>query len=161
MAALDIAFLLVLAASVLLGIWRGLVYEVLSVAGWVAAFFLAQWYAGAAAQLLPLTDTAEPLRYGIGFVLVFVVTVFAAGLLSWLIKQGVESVGLRPVDRALGAGFGLLRGVVLLLAAALLVNMTPLKNNEAWRSAQGTVWLEAGLKSLKGVMPGQFAQYFP
>ncbi|HEX5806024.1 MAG TPA: CvpA family protein [Macromonas sp.] len=161
MAALDIVFLLVLAASVLLGVWRGLVYEVLSVAGWVAAFFLAQWYAGVAADWVPLTDTAEPIRYGVGFVLVFVAVVFAAGLLSWLIKQGIESVGLRPVDRALGAGFGLLRGVVLLLALALVVNMTPLKNNEAWRTAQGTVWLDAGLHALKGVMPEKLAQYFP
>ena len=35
----------ILAASMLLGVWRGLVYEVLSVIGWIAAFVLAQWFA--------------------------------------------------------------------------------------------------------------------
>jgi hypothetical protein len=44
--------LIVLLASVLIGVWRGLVFEVLSVAGWVAAFFLAQWYADEAAAWL-------------------------------------------------------------------------------------------------------------
>ena len=29
----------------LLGLWRGLVFEVLSLLGWVAAFLLAQWLA--------------------------------------------------------------------------------------------------------------------
>ena len=48
------------------------------------------------------------------FAVVFMATVFAAGLLSWLIKKLVETVGLRPVDRTLGGVFGLARGLVLL-----------------------------------------------
>ncbi|TXJ07919.1 MAG: CvpA family protein, partial [Alicycliphilus sp.] len=39
MAALDWVFLTVLAASLLIGAWRGLVFELLSLAGWVVAFF--------------------------------------------------------------------------------------------------------------------------
>ena len=45
MATLDWVFLGVLAISLLLGALRGLVYEVLSVLGWIAAFLLAQWLA--------------------------------------------------------------------------------------------------------------------
>ena len=45
MAALDWIFAAVLLASMLIGAWRGLVFEVLSVLGWVAAFFAAQWFA--------------------------------------------------------------------------------------------------------------------
>ena len=161
MAVVDIFLLLVLLISVVIGLWRGLVYEVLSVAGWVAAFFLAQWYAGAAAARLPLGETAEPLRHAAGFVVVFIVTVFAAGLLAWLVKKAVESVGLRPIDRVLGAAFGLLRGLVLLLALALVVHMTPLKQQEGWKASSGACGLEAGLRLLKGAMPEPFAQYFP
>jgi membrane protein required for colicin V production len=39
--------------SLLVGLWRGLVFEVLSLVGWVAAFFLAQWLAVTVAVLLP------------------------------------------------------------------------------------------------------------
>ena len=67
------------------------------------------------------------MRYAAGFVVVFIAVVFAGGLLAWLIKKLVEAVGLRPVDRALGAVFGLVRGAVLLLALAVVVNMTPLQ----------------------------------
>ena len=161
MAAVDIFLLLVLLASVFIGVWRGLVFEVLSVAGWVAAFFLAQWYADEAAALLPLGNTAEPLRYAAGFAVVFVGVAFASGLLAWLIKKGIESAGLRPVDRTLGAAFGLLRGVVILLAVALVVNMTPLKDNNDWRASVGAAWLEAGLHAVKGTMPDNLAPYFP
>ena len=47
-ATVDLLLLLVLLISVVIGAWRGLLYEVLSVIGWVAAFVLAQWWAVAA-----------------------------------------------------------------------------------------------------------------
>lgn len=161
MSSVDILMLVVLAASLVLGIWRGLVFEVLSVVGWVAAFFVAQWYAAEAAARLPLGETAEPLRYAAGFVVVFVATAFVAAFLTWLVKKGIEKVGLRPVDRTLGGAFGLLRGLVILLAVALLVNMTPIKDEEAWRQSTGAGWLNGGLHSLKGLVPDSIAQYFP
>lgn len=46
MALLDWGLLAVLALSMLLGAWRGLVFEVLSLAGWVLAFVVARWFAG-------------------------------------------------------------------------------------------------------------------
>ena len=45
MAALDWIFMALLLASMLIGAWRGLVFEVLSVLGWLAAFVVAQWFA--------------------------------------------------------------------------------------------------------------------
>jgi membrane protein required for colicin V production len=161
MAVVDLVLLLILLASVVLGIWRGLVFEVLSVAGWVCAFFVAQWYAEAVAAWLPLQNMAEPLRYAAGFAVVFVGVAFAAALVAWLIKKSIEKVGLRPVDRALGAVFGLLRGAVLLLALALVVNMTPWKDSPAWRSAVASDVLDAGLHLFKGAMPESLAQFFP
>ena len=49
----DWILLAVLMASMLVGLWRGLVYEVLSLAGWLAAFILAQWLAADAVAFLP------------------------------------------------------------------------------------------------------------
>ena len=98
MAAVDLILLLLLLASVLLGLWRGLVYELLSIAGWVAAFLLAQTFAAWAGERLPLKDFTEPLRYAAGFIAVFVAAAFGAGLLSWLMGHLVDSVGLGPVE---------------------------------------------------------------
>ncbi|WP_298931445.1 CvpA family protein [uncultured Ramlibacter sp.] len=161
MAALDWVFVAVLLASLLLGAWRGLVYEVMSVLGWIAAFVLAQWFAPAMASWLPMGGAAEPLRYAAGFVVVFIATVFAAGLLAWLAKKMIEAVGLRPVDRMLGAAFGLVRGGVLVLAAAVVVHMTALKDEPWWKESAGAVVAQAALKGLKPVLPERFGQYLP
>ncbi len=114
MAALDWILLALLFASTLLGAWRGLVFEVLSVLGWLAAFVLAQWFAPDVASRLPMGQASETMRFAAGFVLVFVVAAFAGGLIAALIKRLVQAVGLRPVDRVLGMVFGALRGVILL-----------------------------------------------
>ena len=159
MALVDWIFLAVLAFSMLLGAWRGLVYEVLSVLGWAASFYAAYYYAPQVAIMLPLQSSSEPVRYAAAFVLIFVAAVFAAGLLAFLIKKLVAAIGLRPVDRTMGAAFGLVRGVILLLAAAVVVDMTALQNSSWWQESKGAPVLTATLKGLKPVLPEKFANY--
>src|SRR3990167_4384806 len=133
----DGVLLAVLVLSAVLGLWRGLVYEVISVAGWVAAFLLAQAYADKAAAVLPMGDTLPALKLAVGFALVFIATAFAGGLLAWLVKKLVASVGLRPIDRVLGGAFGLARGVLILLALTVVISMTPLRAETDWRGSAG------------------------
>ena len=159
MSALDLILAAVLGVSLLLGAWRGLVYEVLSLLGWVASFYLAQWLAPQVALLLALEFALEGVRYAAGFVLVFIAALFAAGLLAALLKRLVEAVGLRPVDRTLGAAFGVLRGMVLLLAATVVMNVTALKSSLWWQESKGASALTATLDGLKPLLPGQFAKY--
>ena len=83
----DGVLLAVLVLSVLLGIWRGLVYEVLSVAGWVVAFLMAQAYASTVGEWLPMAQFSPALRLAVGFALVFVAISFASGMVSWLVKK--------------------------------------------------------------------------
>jgi membrane protein required for colicin V production len=160
-APLDWVFVAVLLASLLLGLLRGLVYEVLSVMSWLAAFVLAQWLAPQAGDWLPMAASAEPVRYAAGFAVVFILAVFAGGLVAWGMRKLVEAAGLRPVDRALGAAFGVVRGVVLLLAAAVVVNMTPLRSAAWWTESVGAGVSTAALRGLKPVLPERFGQYLP
>jgi membrane protein required for colicin V production len=158
----DWVLLGVLLASMLLGFWRGLVYEVLSLVGWVAAFVVAQWLAPDLVVWLPMIQGApESVQYAVAFVVVFVVTVFVAGFVSWLIKKLVETVGLRPVDRTLGGVFGLARGVVLLLALTVVLQLTGVARDAWWVSAQGPAWLQVILTGLKPLLPQNFVEFLP
>ena len=161
MATLDWVFLAVLLGSLVLGAWRGLVYEVLSVLGWIAAFVLAQWLAPDAAALLPMGQAGEAVRYAAGFVLVFIAAAVAAGMLASRVKKLVEALGQRPGDRTLGAAFGLVRGAVLLLAAATVILMTPLRGGQWWTESTGAGVSTTVLRGLKPVLPERFGQYLP
>ncbi|WP_293660140.1 CvpA family protein [Rhodoferax sp. OV413] len=157
----DWIFLGVLLLSLVVGAWRGLVFEVLSVLSWVAAFVAAQWFAPQVAAHLPMAGAGEPIRYAAGFVLVFIAAIFAGGLLAFLFKKLVASVGLGPADRMLGAGFGLVRGAVLLLAVTVVVGMTPLQASELWGEATGPHVAGSVLQGLKPFLPQDFGKHLP
>jgi membrane protein required for colicin V production len=161
LSAVDWILLAVLGLSLLLGMWRGIVQEVLSLAGWVAAFYVSQMYAPAAAAWLPMEGSSQMLRYAAGFVVVFVAVLVGTVLVSALIKKLISAVGLGPLDRLLGSLFGLMRGVVILLAVTVLVGMTPMRDTEAWKQAQGAQWLQQFLHVLKPVLPADFGKYLP
>ena len=155
----DWILLAVLALSMGVGAWRGLVYEVLSVLGWVLAVYAAQWLAPQVAGMLPLQSVSQSVRYAAAFTLVFIASVFTWGLLVFLIRKLVDSIGLRPVDRTLGAAFGLVRGLVLLLAVTVVINLTALKRSEWWLESIGAQGLTSVLKGLRPALPERFAQY--
>jgi membrane protein required for colicin V production len=159
--AVDWIFLAVLLVSMAVGLWRGLVFEVISVVAWLAAFVLAQWFAPAVGQWLPISSTNEALRYGLGFLMVFVGTVFAGGLIAFVVKKLMAAVGLSPADRLLGAAFGVVRGVVILLALTVVVGMTPFQSAPWWQESQGVHMASAALHGLKPVLPEDFGKYIP
>lgn len=161
MVALDWIFAGVLVGSLALGFWRGLVYEVLSLASWLAAFVLAQWLGPTLALKLPMSGAAEPVRLAAAFVIVFVAAVFIGGLLAVLARKLLSLIGLAPADRTLGALFGLMRGLVIVLSVALVVSLTPLKTADWWESSTGARMAITVLKGLRPVLPEKFGTYLP
>ncbi len=161
MATLDWVFAAILLLSMGVGLWRGLVFEVLSLAGWLASFVLAQWWAPAVAEWLPLGQWSPPLRHVAGFVVVLIGALVVAALLARLARKVIEAVGLRPIDRILGAAFGLLRGFVIVLAAAVVAQMTPLRDMQVWSESAGAQAAAQALKGLKPILPERFGQYLP
>lgn len=158
---LDGILLAILVVSMLLGAWRGLVYELFSLIGWVAGFFVARLFAADVAAWLPLESFDPMVQYGLGFVLTFVLAVFAWGLLSALAKKMVEVVGLRPVDRTLGAVFGLLRAAVLILVLGVIVVSTPLQTHNWWTQSVAAPWLTEVVASILPALSVEWGRLVP
>ena len=156
---LDWIFLAVLLLSALLGLWRGLMVELLSVAGWIAAFIVAQMFANTVGQWLPMEGAVPQLRYAAGFALAFIGTLVASSILGWIAKRMLASVGLSGLDRLLGAAFGLVRGAIILLAVSTVVLMTPMKNSDGWKQSVGAGVLSTVLKGLKPVLPDELGKF--
>ena len=158
MTGFDYAVLAVVAASVLLGFWRGMVSEVLALAAWVAAFLAARIWAEPASALFAGMVSEPALRYAAGFaaVMVAVLIVFAVGRL--LLKLMLRAAGLGFVDRMLGALFGVLRGLLIVLAVVLIAGMTALPRAEWWRQAILAPPLETAVIAAKPWLPVEIAK---
>ena len=157
----DWTLLAVLAASVLVGVWRGLVFELMSLLGWVVAYVAAQVYAVQVAARLPIGEPGSALNLGAGFALTFVGTLIAWTLLARLVRLLLHATPLTLVDRTLGAAFGLARGGVLLLAVATVVAMTPAAGSQPWQDSQGAAWLRVALQNIRPVLPAEVAKHLP
>jgi membrane protein required for colicin V production len=157
----DWALMAVLALSIAVGLWRGLVFEVLSLAGWVAAYVAAQVFSPGLAPLLPVGDAGDALNQAAAFALAFVLALIAWALASRLVRLLIHATPLQLIDRVLGGGFGLLRGAVLLLAVATVVSLTPAARSPVWQQSHGAGWLAAALQGLKPVLPDAIAQHLP
>lgn len=158
---LDWTLLAVLVLSVVIGLVRGFVFECLSLAGWVVAWFAAQWCAPWLSMYLPIGAPASPLNLGAAFALAFIAALALWGLSAKLIRLLIHATPLSVPDRLLGAGFGILRGVVLLLAVATVVGLTPAAQSRAWREARGARWLQQTLVALKPLLPDAAARHLP
>lgn len=157
MSGLDIAVIVVLALSIAWGAWRGMVHEVFSLAGWIVAFVAAYLFTSPLAESFPAAMRAE-LRVVLAFLLVFVGTLVVATLAATLLTRFVKGIGLVHLDRWLGALFGLVRGLLLLVAFAIFAGLTPMPRKPFWTgSVMGRPLAETVIQ-LKPWLPPAFAQ---
>lgn len=131
----DIGVIAVLVLSVAFALWRGLVKEVFSLAAWIGAFWIAKEFAGVVAGWLPASVTNESLRLVIGFLGLMLLGLLVFSLLTLLMVHLVKKAGLKASDRTLGAFFGLVRGVVIVVILVLAGGMTSAPKQAFWREA--------------------------
>ncbi|OYT99918.1 MAG: colicin V synthesis protein [Burkholderiales bacterium PBB1] len=159
--AADLAMLAVLLLSMALGAWRGLVFEVMSLLGWFAAYLAAQWFSAPLAPHVPVGSPGSPLNQAAAFALAFIAALVVWSLLARLLKMLIHATPLSGVDRLLGAVFGVLRGGVLLLAVAAVVMRTPWAETPTWQHSAGAAALRVVLTGLKPALPKRIADQLP
>lgn len=116
----DVSVLGVIGISFLFGAWRGLVKEALSLACWIAAAVLAVMFNDALAPRLGWISETPAVQKVAATILIFVGTVFGGGVISNLVSKLTSAAGLKAADRALGALFGVIRGVVVVTLFVML-----------------------------------------
>lgn len=128
---LDYGVIALLLLSIAWGAWRGLVHEVLSLAGWIMAFLAANLLATPLSESFPANMRPEFRVVG-AFIAVFIGTLVLTTLLAALVTRFVRVSVLQSLDRWLGALFGLMRGLVLVVAFAMIAGLTALPRMPVW-----------------------------
>lgn len=113
---LDLLFIVLLAFSVASSFSRGFARELIGLIAAVAALLCGLWFYRVAGEALrPYVGSREVANL-LGFLLVFAAVIVAGWVLSLLVGMAMKLVGLSWLDRLMGAGFGLVRGVVVSVA---------------------------------------------
>lgn len=154
----DYVIVAVLGLSVLVGLWRGLISEVLSIVCWVLAFWVAWMFGEQLAEKFTAVEVASA-RLLLGYMTCFFGVVVAGAIISFVVRKLVAGTGLSSTDRLLGMFFGLARGLLLVVVAVLLLGFTPFPRDTWWHESRLMPSFERGAQWLAAQLPDSVAQY--
>ena len=156
----DYGILIIVALSALISVMRGFVREALSLAAWVAAFWVAFAFHQHLAALFINHIETPSIRLISAFALLFVVTLVICAIINSLIAQLVKKTGLSGTDRMLGVLFGIARGAVVVAILALLAGLTPLPADPWWKESIFIVHFQSMAIWLQQFLPPDIAKNF-
>lgn len=159
----DAVMLGVLALSACAGFLRGFAREGLGVAAWIIAALLASRFYGAAVPIANRWIEDGQIADVVCYVVVFLVILIALSVLANLLSRLVRLSLLGGVDRILGFGFGMVRGVALLVLAyiGLAVMLSPDDWPGAVRQARGLPYLHTGARYALAQAPERWRPMLP
>lgn len=149
----DWVLLTLLLASTLVGVMRGLVFELLSLSGWVLAWLVASHGAELIGEILHAGEPGSIVRIATGFAVGFVGTLLVCSICARLIKLLISATPLTVPDRVLGAGFGFVRGALLLLLLVSLLSVTPFAGTHWWDASALIPWVQTVREELQPLVP--------
>jgi membrane protein required for colicin V production len=153
----DYLIIALMGLSVLVGLVRGLVREVFSLAAWASSIWLGLRFSQDLAVHLENLIAVPSLRLGAAFVAIFLVSLMAGGLTGFLLGRLVAGTGLGGTDRLAGLVFGLTRGVLLVSVLVLLAGFTPLPRDPWWRESRLIPPFQAMALWIKTLLPAEIA----
>ncbi len=155
----DYIVFAVVILSVLLGWWRGLVYEILSLLSWVTAYFIAKYWSTELVSYMPAVIEGLALKSVAAFTFVFTTSLILCGIAAWALSKLIKSFGLDwRTDGVAGAIFGLCRGSMLVLALVLLAGLTKLPHTPFWQGALLSLPLQNIAILAKDLLPEDMAK---
>jgi len=155
----DYAVLTIIGLSVIFSVMRGAVREVLAIAGWVAAFYVARTYTSELLPMMPADIPSESLRIVAAFLVLFLATLLLTTLLAIAISAVFKKVGLGWLNRLLGALFGVLRGLLIVCVVVFLAGLTEIPKDARWRNAMFSAPVEALVVSMLPWVPEGIAKH--
>ncbi|WP_419843760.1 CvpA family protein [Actinobacillus pleuropneumoniae] len=138
----DIIVIGLIAFSILVSLWRGFISEVLSLAGWVVAFFVASGFYPYLSSYLTQVNSvylqnSEYLRNGVAAAVLFILRLIVCGIITALLSKLIDTTGLSATDRVLGGAFGALRGILIVAAILFFLDtFSSASQTELWKESQ-------------------------
>ncbi|MFA9438065.1 CvpA family protein [Uliginosibacterium sp. sgz301328] len=153
----DYVFLCLLALSVIVGLWRGLISEIFALVGWVVAFAVARYGAPLLAPTMAHWVETPWMAWAASFLAVFILTLLVLGVIRFLLRELLAVIGMSPIDRMLGACFGVVRAVFVAILVVAAAGLTQWPKEPWWRDSTLAPAFETAVIAAKPWMPHELA----
>ncbi len=135
MNALDIIILIMLLLGCLNGLRQGLIKAFTSFVGWIIAIVLAIQFSTLLAPIMIVVTSDPVFQKIVAFIVIVVCVIVLTWLISALITSVLKTLKLGPVNRLLGAAFGGLKSVIIILV--VMQALSPwVANFSTWKKSE-------------------------
>lgn len=155
----DLAIALIIAVSVVIGLVRGFIVEVMALAVWIAAVALAVVFGGRVATLFEGSIALPSARVALGHAIVFIGVLVVGAIVTYILRKLVEGTGLSGTDRLLGLLFGFVRGALLVVVMVLLLGWTPMPRDRWWQESQAIPAFQRIAEHMAQLLPEPVRRY--
>lgn len=154
----DYILIGIVSVSLLLGLWRGVIGELIALAAWAIGVFCAAEFGGQVGEMLYQGIADPTIRMLAGCVTVFVGVLVVMALVRMAVKSLVKALGLSVSDRLLGSLFGLVRGLLVCIVLVALGGMTSAPQQPWWKEARLSAAFETAVLATKPWLPEDLAK---
>ena len=161
MTGFDFVLLAILAISIVLGLLRGLLKEVLSLVAYASAFLAAIWWGPNVSEWSAQWITQPFVSMALAYLSVFIPVLLTIGFINMTLSALLSKTGLTPADHGLGAMFGLVRGILFVLVLVILAGYTPLPEEPWWKNAMFSKQVVGAVQQIKLRLPPPVNDWLP
>lgn len=154
----DWCLLAAFLASIVIGVLRGFTREVLGLASWVLAIAAALLLAPTAAEYLGSSIETPSLRIAAAYALVFLAGLIVGAIVTAVASLLIRKSPLSGVDRMVGGGFGVVRGVLLAVVVVAVLGLTPARQDPWWKESVFIGQLEWLADGFRKMLPEHWRQ---
>ena len=149
----DIFLIAVIAVSIAMGLIRGFVREMFSLAGVVLGVVLALIASPALSEHLRRVIPSDSASFAAAFLIIFFATLIVISVLGVLLTKVLDMARLGFPNRLLGGGFGLVRGIVTVLVITLGLTLFLSEDSSLLRSSRLVPHVAFGTRLLAPLLP--------
>lgn len=149
----DIAILVVIALSVMTGLFRGFVKELISVSVWILAIWMSINFSNRLDPLLSPYIHQDAMRSGAAFLIILFSILLLGGIVNAILSFILKRTGLSGTDRLLGMGFGFIRGVFIVSIIIVGMRMTNMPEDDYRRQSNFYAKFDPLVNSIASYVP--------
>lgn len=145
--------------SVVIGLLRGFIKEVFSLAFWMLASWVSLRFSREFSGFLESTISHPSARMVASFVVLFAITLTLGGLIGFLVRVLAKKSGLTFMERFGGMVIGVVRGMIIVTVVVMLAGLTPLPKDSWWTESTVIPPFQLLAVWLRDHIPSGLAEY--
>lgn len=151
----DMFMLVVLVGATVFGFWKGMAWQIASIASLVVSYFASLKFAE---QLAPLFGQQAPWNKFVAMFAIYVGASFVIWMLFRFVAGAIDKIKLESFDKQLGAMFGFAKGVLLCIGITFFAVTVVPAQADAIVGSQSGHYIVALLDKAHSVFPPEIHQ---